>query len=345
MFHPEDYPHPQGLSSDWLACYQSFLLHMWSRSHSERTVAAYSGHLTRFFDNAGKAPGAITRADVMAYACRATMKGPIGNKTASGPPPGARSHNQRAAIVNSFYRFAAGYETAGGRAITDRNPALGVRPTRESPAHKLMPMEHFERMVACIPKDTMIGLRDRAIFLMLFWSTLRRQELVSLTWGSLQPTTFIDAKTRETRESWRYTVRVKGGSSITAEMPAPAMAALQTYIAASGRVMEPDSALFESIGPPGGGFARDPFLGLSSAGLYERMRHYVQIAGLSGHAYSPHSIRHLGALSRYRAGSGPLEIMHTLHHRSLRTTQIYCQELDVAQDTGALLLLAQYGSL
>ncbi len=345
MFHPEDYPQPQGFAPDWLACYHSFLLHLWEHSHSEHTVENYAGSLSRFFNATDKPSQAITRQDVMAYASRATLIGPIGAKHADGPPPSARTHNHRVAIVASFYDWACGYETTDGKPIIDRNPAQGVRPTRESPTHRLIPMEHFERLIAVIPKDTVIGLRDRAIFLMLFWSTRRREELVSLTYGSLSPTTFIDAKTHETRAGWKYTVKVKGGSSITAEMPAPAMAALQAYIDASGRHMEADSPLFESIGPAGGGFVRDPFLGLSSGGLYERMKHYVREAGLPGHAYSPHSIRHLGGLSRYRAGSGLLEIQHTLNHKNVRTTQIYVQELDVSQDTGALLLLEQYGSL
>ena len=109
--------------------------------------------------------------------------------------------------------------------------------------------------------------------------------------------------------------------------------------------MEPDSPVFASVGPGHGGFVRDPFLGLSAMGLYMRMKHYLRLAQMDEGAYSPHSIRHSGALARYRAGSGPMEIMHTLNHRNLNTTMVYVQELDVSADTGALLLMDKYGNL
>jgi len=353
MFHATDYkaPDPKHWPKDWQECYQHFLAHLWERSRSEHTVLRYSSELTRFFNGADKPPQAITRQDVMAYASRASLVGPVGAKSPDGPPAQPRTHNTRVAIIASFYKFACGYECADAHGkfspLTERNPAMGIAPTRESPAHRTMTSEEFERFIGAIPRDgEEIHARDRAMFLSLWWTCRRRSELCSLTWASIEKTTFIvNQVTRATREGWKYTFKNKGGGIYSAELPGPAAQAIFEYIDISKRVMEPDSPLFASVGPPGGGFIRDPFLGLSAPGLYMRMKHYLRIAKMDESAYSPHSIRHSGALARYRAGSGPMEIMHTLNHRNLNTTMVYVRELDVSQDTGALLLMDKYGNL
>lgn len=117
------------------------------------------------------------------------------------------------------------------------------------------------------------------------------------------------------------------------------------YLQRSGRMstIDNETPVFIAHGhtcwPPA-----DPWRQLSSDAIWWRMRLYLRLAGMNEKAYSPHSLRHAGALARYRACSGPLEIMHVLNHKSLQTTTVYVRELDTTQDTGALLLLEKYGA-
>jgi len=353
MFESTDYPTPDQAWWDipWQQCYRDFARHLWERSHSTNTVENYAGTLTRFFDSARLPPQAVTRRDVEAFASRPALIGPRGAPYLSDKPVAARTRNSRIAIIKSFYDYACGYEYTDlhGKLVTliERNPTRGVKAAKETPAHRTMSEAEFTQFIAAIPRDgQVIHARDRAAFLCLFWSCKRRSELCSLTWGAIQPAIFVDPKTKATRAGWVYSVATKGsgGGVYTAELPAPAMEAIQEYIRVSGRIMQPDSPVFASIGPPSGGYGLDPYLGLSGMGLYMRMKEYLRLAGMD-ERLSPHSIRHAGALTRYRNGSGVLDIMRVLGHRHLNTTQVYLEELHTEQDLGALLLLEKFGNL
>jgi len=351
VFEATDYRAPDMARWDlgWEQCYRDFLAHLDARSHSLHTARHYAGLLTRFFNDARLPPPEVTRRDVEAFASRPTLVGPMGAKYYSKQPVAARTRNNRIAVISSFYDYANAYERfSNGKVapLTDRNPATSVGFAKESPTHRTMTESEFKQFISAIPKDTMMGLRDRAMFLCLFWTCRRRAEVCALTWGDIREATFVvDAKKGTLRPGWTYTFRNKGGTVYTAELPAPAMQAIQEYITVSGRQMEPDSPLFEAIGPQQGGFVHDPYLGITPNGLYERMRVYLRAAGMDEHAFSPHSLRHSGALARYRAGSGVLEIMRTLNHQNLKTSQIYLQELSCEQDSGSQLLMERYGGL
>src|SRR5262249_2234762 len=93
--------------------------------------------------------------------------------------------------------------------------------------HRGMPMEEFARFIAAIPRDgEMIHAWDRALFLSLWWTCRRREELVALRWGNLHKTHFSDPKTGALRDGWTYTARIKGGEIYSAELPMPAMTAI-----------------------------------------------------------------------------------------------------------------------
>jgi len=329
----------------WRECYSAYTRHLYARSESDATMDNYSGVLGNFFRAMGKEPQAMTRRDVETFVSSPLRRRDVGS------PPSARTRNNRLTVISSFFTYACGFEYAtpyGKLAVlTDRNPAMGIKQSRTSVAHRGMTVEEFCRFLIAIPKDEEpIHLRDRALFLTLFWTCLRRREVVSLLWGNLRTTTFFDREKGVSRPGWTYTVRIKGGERITAELPRPSGSAIMEYLDRSGRLekMDSETPVFVAHGhtcwPP-----VDPWRPLDSGAVWHRMRHYLRLAGMNEKAYSPHSLRHSGALARYRAGSGPLEIMHVLNHKSLQTTTVYVRELDTTQDTGALLLLEKFGGL
>jgi len=324
----------------WRACYAAFFTHVRSRSNSEATIANYTSILRKFFEDVGKAPQFISKAEIEIW-----IGSPCGSRD-RGRAPAARTRNSRLVAISSFYSFANTFEYTDSQGalvpLTDRHPCHGIRQARVSVVQRGMSVDEFRQMLAVVPDDVR-GKRDRAIFLSLFWSASRLQEVLSLSFGDLSQTTFFDPKTKQSRAGWNFTRRIKGGEIRTSEMPLPAVSAIQEYIQASGRHMEIDTPIFVAHAihefPP-----VDPWRSLSQIALWRRMRQYLIAAGLDPTRYSPHSIRRAAALSRYEAGSGVLEIMSALNHKNLAVSLKYLTGLAVQADTGAQLLIEKYGS-
>jgi integrase len=355
MFEVTDYQAPAMAwwSEEWCQCYRDFLRHMWARSYSVHTVQSYAGTLTRFFTSVRMPPQAVTRRDVEAFVGTAALAGPRDAPYTSGKPVKARTRNTRIAIISSFYTYAGDYEyLSHGKVLRlgGRNPVTGLRFSKESPALRTMTQEEFSRMLAAIPQDgQVIHARDYAVLTTLWWTARRVSEILSLTWSDIAAATFSDTTTKTVRTGWTYRTATKGsgGSVSTAELPQPAWEAIWRYAQLAGSAMEADKPVFASIGPERGGFELDVYRGLTRMGLYLRMRVYVRLAGMDEHAFSPHSIRHSAAVTRYRNGSSLTDIMKVLGHKHLRTTQIYLEESETTQrgDIGAQLLMEKFANL
>jgi integrase len=329
----------------WQDCYTSYIRQLYQRSGSDATLVNYGGVLKHFFEATGKEPQLVTRSDVELFVSSLQIRRNIGS------PPSPRTRNNRLTVLSSFFTYACGFEYVdpfGKLAqLSDRNPCMGIKQSRTSVVHHSMTVDEFRRFMAAIPQDDEpIHLRDRALFLTLFLTCRRRREICELTYGNLRTTTFFDRDSGQSRDGWTYTTRIKGGEIYTGELPLPAAVAILEYLRSSGRMatIDNETPVFVAHGhtcwPPA-----DPWRPLDGGAVWWRMRYYLRRAGMNEKAYSPHSLRHSGALARYRAGSGPLEIMHVLNHKSLQTTTVYVRELDMSADTGALLLLEKYGGL
>ncbi len=331
----------------WRDCYTAWLTHVFQRSGSDATVANYASIIRRFFEACGKSPEMVTRSDVELFASKPLVQ------RDRGRAPAAHTRNGRIMAISSFYSYAGGYEYMDGKGalvtLTDRNPAKGIRQSRTQARYRSMTMDEFQRFIAAIPQDgDKRHARDRAIFLTLWWTCRRREEVASLLWGNIRKNAFVDPKTQQSREGWTYTTRIKGGEVVSAELPSPAMDAILESLRISGRIetMEPDSPLFLAYPahewPP---VAADRWHHISGLSIWRRMRVYLHTAGLDETAFSVHCLRHAGALARYLyADSGPLEIMKLLNHHDLKVTTIYLRELNMSHDLAALRLQEKYGA-
>ena len=282
-------------------------------------------------------PEDYTRQDVEWYAHR-----PSQSPRNRGGLPRNATINQRITIVSSFYNYAATYTVPGqdGKPtplLQRPSPTIGIKMTRPDRAYRALSYEELKRFFAVIPKDTIRGLRDRALFLTYFWTARRRSEIMRLRWGDIERSTIVDQDGTR-REGWLYHFYGKGHSTEedVAELPGPAKAAIDEYLIASGRMatMMPDSPIFLT--------RRKTAMG--SSHIAATLKFYAEQAGLDVERVSVHSLRHTSARERYHSGSDIREIQKLLRHQSLATTDVYLRSLTGTADEGARRLEGRLGA-
>ena len=181
----------------WERCLAHFLRQLYERSRSEKTVLDYRRTLVAFFTSSAhggppKHPEHYTREDVEDFLHRPTT-----SRRNYGASPATATVNQRLAILSSFYKFAATFTIPGpdGRPcplLLTPSPTLGLRHNRPDRTYRAFSDEELDHFFDVIPTDTVKGLRDRAIFLLYFWTARRREEIARLRWGDIEQTTFAD---------------------------------------------------------------------------------------------------------------------------------------------------------
>lgn len=325
--------------SPWGRCLLSFFTTLAAKTGSLGTMREYRYLLTAFFTSPAKVPDAYSREDVETF-----VRAPCWGNQHHGQMPAPGTMNNRLSAIASFYAYAASYS------VTDANgaikpilqsppPTLGMRAVQRDKAYRSLSYEDFTRLMAVIP-DTVLGLRNRAIYLTYFWTARRRSEIVGLRWGDIEQVVFAD--NGKPRQGYRYHFRGKGRQRIddTAELPMPAYTAILAYIAASGRAatIQPGDPIFiaDAHHPGRGGY--DPHHAIDGHAVWRALKTYAAQAGIDPATITIHSFRHFAAQSRYQAGEDLLSISHLLRHADVGTTQIYLQGLITASDDGAAKL-------
>ncbi len=329
------------MDSHWRQCTEAFLRKTFDRSSSHSTHDRYQRALARFFSD-GRNPDQYSSADVEKFIAQPSYGTRIPGQSVS-----VSTKNQRLAILASFYKFASTFtvEVDGQpKAILQRlPPTAGFTYGKPERHYRAFSYDEMERFFAVIP-DTIQGLRDRAVFLLYFWTARRREEIARLRWDDLEQTIFLEDG--KPRTGWLYRFYGKGTSTQqdSAEMPEAAMLALLRYLDQSGRLnnMMPDSPLFLSLPPRHGGNFRNVGKALSGHAMNEQLKYYARQAGLDASRLSIHSWRHTAAQQRYASGQKLVEIMYLLRHASLRMTQEYLQVLSGEANSGAKLLQARF---
>ena len=203
------------------------------------------------------------------------------------------------ARVLSAWRGFFGYAVRSG--LADANPVDGVRPPK-APKRLLATLSPDEavRMVS-FADETPAGLRDRAIFELLYSSGLRVSEVTSLNIGA------VDFSTQEVR------VTGKGDKTRIVPVGAPAINALMRWMKLRATVKGHDStALF--LGSHG--------KRLSPRVVQSRMKIWAAKQGLTVDPH-PHMLRHSFA-SHLLQSSGDLRaVQEMLGHVSIASTQVY----------------------
>jgi len=286
----------------WERALYAFLAEKERRSGSVRTVESYSRMLQHFFGRLGKVPDQVTSQDVFLFA---HGDGPSGRK------PSAVTINARAACISSFYRFLIRME------IVTSNPCDRLeRPRMQPSPPRGLTAAQVRQLLVVIP-DTPVGLRDRAIVLILLLTGRRRSEVMNL---KVRDLTIGD-------DVVLYTYRGKGGKRGRRELPRPVFEAIVRALAAFGLelgTMNPGMSLW-----PGRGEHADG-RGITSGTFYTNFRRHLATAGLP--LSGVHITRHTAAKLRREAGESVEDVSRFLDHSSLGVTTTYLRQLEGDMD-------------
>ena len=274
----------------WIELYTR--THCTARGLRPLTIAAYEAALRQFQNYVatrlpGKSPGEICAREVLEYLQYLRTERDNGDSAV----------NRTVVILRSFYRAIV----AMGYLQPSANPMVGFPSIRATPRKVPVTLttEESQALLDMPARNTIIGLRDRALLAVLYGTGIRASECASLKHRQLD----LKAMT--------ITVSGKGGHQRTIPLNEGVAAVLKLYCHARGPAL-PEAPVFRSRR----GRA------MSRGAIYERVRLWGRHAKL-GKPLSPHRLRHTFATHLVRAGVGLVTIRDLLGHRLITSTQIY----------------------
>jgi len=168
---------------------------------------------------------------------------------------------------------------------------------------RALPANQVRAILAAADPGTPVGLRDRAIVVLISRLGVRAGEVAGLALDDLD---------------WhhsRLTVHGKGGRVLVLPIPTDVGEALVAYLR-HGRPTNPsDRAVFVRVRPP--------LVGLTGKGISSVVAHLAERAGLG--AVRAHRLRHTAATSVLSHGGSLTEARELLGHTRTDTTRIYAK--------------------
>ena len=324
------------MDANWQHALDAFLDSIEDISGSTRSRMRYAYILHAFFTDEQRNPDSYTRAEVQNFVtAKSTSRRNLGREVS----PSTR--NNRLMALNSFYKFATNYERDGTLLFDGRPPTFGLKYVKTGSSPKGLSSDELKRFFATIPGDSIKGLRDRAIFLVFFWTGRRRSEIARLHWRDIEHAVLIESDgSRRAGVLYSYIAKGHSRDIQRAELPQPAWAAIERYLDQSARIrnMLPNDPLFTSTRTD------QPNQALTGDYMNAEFKRYARLAGLDPR-YSLHSLRHTAARLRYEAGSSIQDVQLFLGHSSIGTTDIYLKRLTGISDPGAKLLEQRFKDL
>ena len=260
-----------------------------ARTSSAHTLRSYASDLRQFLAFAQQA--GVTAATID----RALVRSFVASLHGRAAPA---SVGRKLSAIRGFFRFLVEADVrASDPTARIRAPKRGQR----LPVH--LTVDDVFRLIDTPLETKLLGLRDKALFEVLYGCGLRVSELVGLSWSHVDPAGEI--------------VRVtgKGRKERVVPIGRPALAALAAYrkaIAAAGGPGDADAPVFLN--------ARLGRLTARSVGRL--VEHYARLAGARGKP-TPHVLRHSFATHLLTSGADLRAIQELLGHARLSTTQTY----------------------
>lgn len=219
----------------------------------------------------------------------------------------SRSIAKAVSCLRVFYRFLSASR------LTDKNPASLLQlPRTGSHLPEVMSVEEVEQLFNQIDLKDCYGLRDRALFELIYSCGLRISESSNLDLTDVYPAEGL------------IIVRGKGDKQRYVPLGAEALWHLTQYLERGRRVMvregEDEDALFVSrLGKR-----------IGRKGIWKRFNELTAAAGVSAKV---HTLRHSFATHLLRGGAGLRAVQELLGHADISTTQIYTHvEQDALQE-------------
>jgi integrase/recombinase XerD len=254
---------------------------------SRLSVETYVAEIRRFVDHAGSGAVAADSAVLTHYLDERAVRDGISPRSAA----------KAIAALRSFFRFVI------DEGLRNDNPAsLLEAPRREARLPETLPGEAVDTLLALIKTDTPAGLRDRALFELVYSSGLRVSEAVGL---DIDDCFFDEAVVRVTG---------KGGKERFVPFGSAAETALRAYLKDARpsflKTGRKTSALFlNRFGSR-----------LGRKGIW---KNYSALAAQNGVSSRLHSLRHSFATELLAGGADLRSVQELLGHADIATTQIY----------------------
>jgi len=184
------------------------------------------------------------------------------------------------------------------------NPVLGIRaPKAARPLPKALSVEAAQRLLEDGEEDSVVSLRDRAMFELLYSSGLRLGELVALN---------VDDGRLDLSQG-EVTVTGKGAKTRTVPVGARARDALRQWLLVRNNLAtQSEKAIF--VGSRGKRIA--------PAVVGVRLRAWARRRGLNQPVH-PHMLRHSFATHLLQSSQDLRAVQEMLGHSSISTTQVY----------------------
>jgi integrase/recombinase XerD len=256
------------------------------------TVAAYQATLNQFRKwleetQAAQEPNQVTAAMILDYVRYLRL----------GRNNGDSAVNTHVVTIRNFYLAMVSLEQLD----LTRSP-VNQLPKVKAPKRKIKDILSQDEVAVLLKKprkDTVLGLRDRAILALLYGTGIRASECALLTDSDVD----FEAKT----------IRVvgKGGHQRVIPLNDSVLQALMNYQAARGK-QNRDRAFFKSRKKRG----------TTRGIIYERVRRFSRLAKI-GKKVTPHVLRHTFATHLLKLGEKLIVLKELLGHRQLSSTQLY----------------------
>lgn len=288
------------MSLSFCQCIDAFIMYLRvEKAASSHTVVNYQSDLGQFMEYLAQAlqcqpenltPGDVDHLCVRGYLADLHRRGMAKSTVA-----------RKLAALRSLYRYLR------REGLCDFNPLTSVgTPKLEK---KLPGFLYYDEMIKLLetPRaDTPLGLRDRAMWEVLYAAGLRASELVGLNIGDLE------------LEMGYARVFGKGAKERIVPLGSHAILALRNYLQ-SGR---PQLIRLPEQGSEGPLFLNRWGKRLSARGMREALYKYVNQMAVNKRI-SPHMLRHTFATHLLERGADLRTVQELLGHVSMSTTQIY----------------------
>lgn len=215
------------------------------------------------------------------------------------PPVAPSTARRRISGLRSLLKWL---KRNGGGPAGPLPSAGGIRSPKRLP--KALAWEDMEKILATVPGDTAVSLRDRAFLELVYGGGLRVSEACGLRVEELR------------MEDQAVMVLGKRGKTRWIPLPAETQTWLRRYLADARPVLVKKAVRELFIGPTGKPMSRQS--------AYHVVERAVQRSGVTKHA-SPHTLRHTYAVHLVKGGADLRAVQELLGHASIDTTQVYTQ--------------------
>lgn len=272
------------------------------RGRSLKTIENYSHYLNRFAEFAGE----ISVDQISSELVSQWRQNLNRMRLPDGRSVNRTTQNYHLIALRSFLKYLA-------RRNVDSLPAEKVELAQaKRPQVSFLSRDEVQRLADAIPRDSLAGLRDRAIIELLFSSGLRVSELVALNRRDVN------------LERGEFAVRGKGQKDRPVYLTDSAVAALKNYLDVRQDNYQP---LLIHVSGSKLELNEGDFTRLTARSVQRLIERYARLAGITKKV-TPHTLRHSFATDLLANGADLRSVQGLLGHSHIATTQVYTHLTD-----------------